>query len=240
MKCVNFAIFLILLLVVAFSAFGQAPRDKIGQALLTQAVKGWQAPAGIERHDYEISLDAETRRQGKASASLRAKMSNPTSPNNTFLRQVINASDYLNRRVRFSIYAKTDDVERAFFWMQMVGEGGLVMNDDHMPNRTLSGSLDWQRYDLVLDVPQGTKQIVLGISLKGHGQLWVDDLRFDAVGTETPVTGVKAIAEIQAGSRAFIEKYKWENPHAYAAQTQNERDYISKLPRTPVNLDFED
>lgn len=215
------------------------PRDKIGFASPIASISGWQVPSGIDRHNYEISRDTSVRHQGLASAYLRSKVPNPTGPNNTFLRQVVGVTDYLNKRVRFSVYAKTENVEYVNFWMQMAGEGGLVMNDDRMANRPLTGSLDWRRYDLVLDVPQGTHQIVLGISLKGRGHLWVDDLRFEEVGNDVPTTGIKSPAEIQAGSAAFIEQYKAANPDAYANQVAGAPAYIKRLPRAPLNLDFE-
>jgi hypothetical protein len=53
-----------------------------------------------------------------------------------------------------------------------------------MQDRAIEGTIDWKKYEIVLDVPEGSVDIAFGILLDGKGQAWVDDLQFDVVGKD--------------------------------------------------------
>ena len=46
-----------------------------------------------------------------------------------------------------------------------------------------------------LDVPNEARGIAFGILLAGAGQAWMDELQFEAVGADVPVTGAGAPAK---------------------------------------------
>jgi len=71
------------------------------------------------------------------------------------------------------------------------GQGGAMLAFDNMQDRAIKATSDWQPYDIVLDVPEGAQEIAFGLLLSGKGEVWMDDLKFEVVGKEIPVTGQK-------------------------------------------------
>jgi hypothetical protein len=59
---------------------------------------------------------------------------------------------------------------------------------DNMSKRQVSGSTDWTRYDLVLNVPKDAFGINIGARLFGLGKLWIDGAAFEEVEDDVAVT----------------------------------------------------
>jgi hypothetical protein len=74
--------------------------------------------------------------------------------------------------------------------------GGMIFNsnvqqrDEH--DLRLIGTRDWQRYEVIVDVAQGSSRISFGLGLMGAGQVWLDDLKFEAVGKDVPTTTIQS------------------------------------------------
>jgi hypothetical protein len=58
-------------------------------------------------------------------------------------------------------------------------------------DRSIQGSSDWTRYDIVLDVPMNASNIAYGALLPGTGQIWFDDMKFEVVDKDVPTTGME-------------------------------------------------
>jgi hypothetical protein len=98
---------------------------------------------------------------------------------------------FVGKRVRMSAYIKT---ERVTEWAGMMMRlDGKKQNDflgfDNMHERPIQGTTEWQRYEIVLDVPKGAKNLVFGMLLTGPGKAWLDDVKLDVVGSNVPPTG---------------------------------------------------
>ena len=234
---------LILLAVCISTVYGQsepqAGSRKIGSVFRSPQIPGWLMPGEADLRNYEIYLDRSVKKTGEQSVSLKAHSSESSAPGSTILIQYVRAVSYNNRRVRLTAFVKSEGASRANLFVRMDGDGMIVMNEDHMPNRQITGSTDWTEYQIVLDVPSGAQQLVLGIQLTGSGQIWVDDMRFEIVGESVPVTGIKDVNEIQAGSAAFIDRYKQSQSAAYGQQLAAFLKRSESLPDIPQNLDFE-
>ena len=64
---------------------------------------------------------------------------------------------------------------------------GVYLSLDNMYNRQITGSNDWTKYEVVLDVPDSSTNI--GYSLiQGEGEIWFPDLTFEVVGNDVPTT----------------------------------------------------
>ncbi|MBP1611320.1 MAG: AraC/XylS family transcriptional regulator [Acidobacteria bacterium] len=103
----------------------------------------------------------------------------------------IKAKPFIGKRVRMSAYIKT---ERVTEWAGMTMRvDGKNPNDrlgfDNMHARPIRGTTEWQRYEIVLDVPQSAKTIIFGLLLAGPGKAWLDDYTFDVVGSDVSTTG---------------------------------------------------
>ncbi|MGA2440310.1 MAG: sigma-70 family RNA polymerase sigma factor [Tepidisphaeraceae bacterium] len=97
----------------------------------------------------------------------------------------------LGKRIRVSAWLKSADVRN---WggieVTVMGADGKIMGEDDMGDRPIHGTTDWAQYQVVLDVPQAAQQILIcAPHLYGAGEFWSDDVRVEAVGLDTPLTG---------------------------------------------------
>lgn len=111
------------------------------------------------------------------------------------LMQNCKLGNYLNNRVRMTGYMKTENVEKwAGFWFRVDGK---KVNDflsfDNMYNgkkdRSIKGTKDWAKYEIVLDVPSTATNLAYGALLVGTGQIWFDNITFEIVDNTVPTTG---------------------------------------------------
>jgi hypothetical protein len=150
--------------------------------------RGWFAPSATK--DYEGTVDSKVSRSGKACASIRSISATPKNFGN--LMQSFPANDYRSKRVRLTGYVKTLNATGAQFWLRVDSKGiwstAKTLAFDNMANRPVVGTADWTKCELVLDVPDDAATINLGCMLFGTGNLWIDDLKFEVVGKDVPVT----------------------------------------------------
>lgn len=172
---------------------------------------------GQEAFDFYGGFDTAVKRSGRRSATFLAV--SVTNDDQSRLTQRFLADPYRGRRVRFSGYMKTNRVAGwAGLWMRIDTASKVGWAFDDMEDVAVSGTTDWKRYQVVLDVPQDAAAIYLGAHLFGRGQVWLDDCRFEVVGSDVPATD---------GSRL-----------------RGGRDRTHSIPQfmedEPVNLDFEE
>jgi hypothetical protein len=149
--------------------------------------KGW-LKAGSAPLEYQAVLDSTFRHEGKASASLRCTGSS-TKGFGT-LMQYVDAEHWRGKRLRMRGWLKTAGVTGwAGLWLR-IDQSGVTNNRilDNMGNRPVKGDTDWARYDIVLDIPADGQLAAFGVMLVGGGQVWVDDIHFETVGMDVPVT----------------------------------------------------
>jgi hypothetical protein len=157
--------------------------------LQAQVPKGWFI-AGSKPADYEAGIDASAAHDGHASAFLKAKK--PAVEGFGTLMQDFRADHYQGKRVRFSASVKTEGVQGwAGLWMR-ADKGPQQLAFDNMQDRSIKGTTRWQRYDVVLDVPQDATGIFFGVLLTGPGAVWINSARFEMVGPDVPTTGLGA------------------------------------------------
>jgi hypothetical protein len=187
-----------------------------------QVPAGWIA-RGSQPQEYEMAVDRGVAHGGKASGYMKCKGDKPEGFGT--LMQTFKADAYRGKRLRLSGYVKTDHVEQwTGLWMRGDGEQSSLAFDN-MENRPIKGSTDWQKYEVVLDVPADSIDIAFGILLAGKGQAWVDDLQLDVVGNDVPSTNMMKEG---ATPQPFDEA---------ARKRMSERR--KTLPAQPANLTFE-
>jgi hypothetical protein len=172
------------MLLVVTTALAHAATGDIDEQLPQPWHKHGKPPAPDR---CRAGIDNEMEARGRANLTLRC---DAVVDGFVGAMQSFNADHYLGQRVRFSALVKTADVE---------GWGGIWMRvDDHgrpnaalatMENRPLKGSLDWQRYSVVLDASDKAQWISFGFTLSGKGQVWLAEPQFEVVGTDVPTTG---------------------------------------------------
>src|SRR5437879_23893 len=144
-------------------------------------MKSWFM-AGDHPKDYELGIDTTTTYKGKKVVYLKSVVDNAEGFGT--LMQMFKADDYRNKRMRLSAMVKSDEIDDwAGLWMRVDGEGvGESIAFDNMQNRPITGTTNWQKYEVVLDISQESIHIALGILLSGTGQVWLSDVHFEKVG----------------------------------------------------------
>ncbi len=208
----NYKLISYTLLILAFAAMAHASRSR---AMTDDAPKGW-IRLGNQPQNYEMSLDREMKHSGKASAHL--KFTADKAEGFGTMMQTFKADAYRGKRVRMSAWMRTENADSAQFWLRLDGaksSGGF----DNMDNRAVTGTTDWKRYEITLDIPADTVNIAFGIILSGKGQVWVDDFAFEVVGKDVPSTNMLT-------------------PEQMKEEHEPGQDGVSSAQ--PVNLDFEE
>jgi hypothetical protein len=148
--------------------------------------KGWGL-GGNRPGDYETGVEQSGR--GKV-AYIRAKTAQAAGF--ATLMQTDTSGAFVGKRLRLSALMKTGDATAGQMWMRVDGPGegrARVLAFDNMDSRPVTGTTDWKRYEVVLDVPVGATGIAYGFFLRGKGEVWADDFKLEAVGANVPVTG---------------------------------------------------
>lgn len=144
--------------------------------------KGWFV-AGTTPDQYVFGTD---KCANSKCAFIKAKADAPTGFGT--LMQMIAADKYIGKRLRLSAVLKSSHVFRAQLWMRMDGPDNKMLGFYNMDDRPVTGTTDWKRYSLVLDVPEETKAIAFGVFLNGKGQVWAEDFKLEPVAKDVPVS----------------------------------------------------
>ena len=121
-------------------------------------MKSW-FKAGSHPMNYELGIDTNTNFNKMNSGYLKAIVGQPEGFGT--LMQSFQATDYRNKRMRYSAVVKSEEVkEWAGLWMRIDGPvQGKSLGFDNMQNRPIAGTTDWQKHEVVLDVPQKSTSI---------------------------------------------------------------------------------
>lgn len=145
--------------------------------------------AGSAPTEYEFSHVAPGS-SGKYSAMIASKSSSARGFGT--LMQTISAEDYRGGRWRLSADMKTEQAGRAQMWMRVDGDNRKTLAFDNMDSRPVSGTTDWKRYQIVLDVPSDSIDIAFGFFLMQSGKVWADNFKLEKVDASVPVTSSMA------------------------------------------------
>jgi hypothetical protein len=163
-------------------------------ALSAAAPAGWIL-AGSRPVDYESAVDSQAIYNGRPSAYLRYVSTNePKKGGFGTLMQTFSAKAYSSQRMRFSAYVRTDSVQDyAGLWMRVdkavMGSLPTILAFDNMQDRPIKGTTGWRSYEVVLDVPEGSTSISLGILMGGKGTVWLNSVNVEIVSQSVPLTG---------------------------------------------------
>lgn len=138
--------------------------------------------------DYEEGIARLVFHTGTASAYVKSKGTVNTGSYDV-LSQMIRADDYRGKRLRLSGYIKANQVGGwAGLWMNIASSSYQLLGLDNMQNRPITGTTDWQKYEIVLDIPEDGATIGFGVLLQGEGEIWLDDVNLEVVGQDVPTT----------------------------------------------------
>lgn len=147
---------------------------------------GW-FPAGSNPSEYEMGVDNSTFQNGQMCAYIKSKA--PKENEFGTLMQTIKAEVYEGKRLLLSGYIKTEDIKGwSGMWMRIDGANNQQVGFDNMRDRTIRGTTDWKKYEIVLDIPSNSKTINYGVLLSGQGKVWFDNMKLGEVDKSVAVT----------------------------------------------------
>jgi len=156
-----------------FEAGGEPPR-------------AWFVEGGASR-DFRAVTDRSDKHGGTASARLEP-VREPKGYGT--LLQSVAAEDYRGKRLRMTAYAKGRGITgRGDVWLRVQARTSPGDGPGLGGGRcVLAGTFDWKPCEVVFDVPQRGHSIQLGFGLGGPGTAWLDDVTFEEVGADVPLT----------------------------------------------------
>ena len=153
--------------------------------------------AGSNTRDYEVGQDQEQTSGEKTRWTSALYIKSLTSSPSGFgtLIQKIDAEDYRGERVRMTAYVKTRNIhgDGVGMWMRVDAKGSgqsRVLSFYNMCDRPITGTTEWQKYEIVLDIPRKSEEIFYGLLLHGTGQAWLQDVKFEIVNHKQPLSQV--------------------------------------------------
>jgi len=140
--------------------------------------EGWY-PAGQAPIDYEMGLDNKIYYNGKSSGFIKSIPDNPIGFGT--LMQMCQAKEFIGKRIKMTGYIRAQNIEDwAGMWLRVDGPKERLKLDN-MKRRPIKGSTDWEKYEIILDVPKNSVNLAFGIILDGSGKAWIDNISFEVV-----------------------------------------------------------
>lgn len=164
-----------------------------------QLVSGWLM-SGSTPEKYEYGPDRAVFFQGTQSVFLRNREVGLDDGDFGTVMQQFRAARWVGKRIRFSGFVKAENVAGwGGLWMRIDSTAVNTLKFDNMQNRPIRGTSDWNCYSVVLDVPENSVAISLGVLLGGTGKLWLDGVRFETVDRNVPTTDLDIGTELPEG-----------------------------------------
>jgi hypothetical protein len=104
------------------------------------------------------------------------------------LGQMISAQNYLGQRIRFRSRVRTENVTGwSGLWVNITSPDRANNRLYNSSDKPIKGTTGWQERSVVLDVPTDASTIAFGVINDGIGQVWIEPLALETVGTDVPV-----------------------------------------------------
>jgi hypothetical protein len=215
---------------VALLLFATATKAQVMPPVGAMPV-GWYA-LGDRTGDYVVGSDPSRRDggQGQGGGTIRSLTQDPLGV--ATLQQSIQATEFRGQRVRLSGFVKSGPGGlggSSGLWMRVDGPAGSE-SMDFVQSRASEHGKDWARYDVVLDVPRNAVGLSFGVLLYGRGQVWLDDVALERVGSDVLLTG-------RPGHMVAVGTSLGELRTEGLRRRTQEEAYRVALAR-PVNLSF--
>lgn len=136
---------------------------------------------------HQVKLDKKIAHSGNQSLLMRYAPPPPNADGGAVATAAFPADSAAGKRVRLSGYIKTSQVTQGFagLWLRIDGPSG-VLAFDNMAERGVTGTTDWQRFEIELPVAAEAKRVVFGALFPANGTGWFDSLKLEVDGAPYP------------------------------------------------------
>lgn len=158
--------------------------------------QGWWLNSEKGLEGVKVSVDERGGRSGNACARLHSTNSEIVPK----LTKSFSSAQYSGSRIKMSGWVKTRMLtQTAQLWVRIDNDDDDYMSAitrpgcfDNMDDRPIQGTTDWTKHELVVDVSEQSKTIVYGLFLRGEGEAWLDEVSFEKVAKDVPLSGLYA------------------------------------------------
>ena len=150
---------------------------------------------GSDPNKYQMGVDSAIQHDGKSVMTIKS-IDQEIKGFGSFMQES-KPEKYIGKRIRMTGYMKSKDVtDWAGFWLRVDQTGSKeYLSFDNMQDRSIKGTTDWKKYEIVLDVPNNASKIAFGALISGTGQIWFDDLNFEIVDKSVRTTGSRRMED---------------------------------------------
>jgi len=136
---------------------------------------------------HQVKLDKKIAHSGNQSLMMRFAPPPPNPDGGGVATASFPANSATGKRVRLSGYIKTSQVTQGFagLWLRIDGPSG-VLAFDNMAERGVTGTTDWQRFEIELPVAAEATRVVFGALFPANGTGWFDSLKVEVDGAPYP------------------------------------------------------
>ena len=135
--------------------------------------KGWFL-SGDSPNDYIVGKDMRVTYKSIASGYIKSKQ-NIVTGFGTIMQQT-DIIDYIGKKLKFSAVIKTNKVKDwAGLWVRLDDSDMKLLWFDNMQNRPIRGTNDWEKFQIIFDVPNKSSTLNFGVLLVGPGSVWIND-----------------------------------------------------------------
>lgn len=151
--------------------------------------EGWQDGNGNRDGYFSMGLDPE--RPGCAVISSTPLADHLPASQFATLSQSIAAEPYLGNAIRVECELASENLDGSgTIWLRVDGQRANAIRFDNLldqPGVPLSGTQDWRRFSIALDVPEEAVSIHFGFLLRGRGKLWARNFAVESIAaTDAP------------------------------------------------------
>lgn len=178
---------------------------------------------GTGAQNYDLLSDSSNVMSGRKSVLIRSHRKDISATLTGSVMQSAAAESLLGKRIEVSAYLSVDERVRertVKLWFTALDSKNLLLATGDSSRQFPKIAGEWTRVHFVIDVPWGTAQAEYGVTLRGPGAVWMDDVRLTPVDATVVAVTNEALPR-QLGQR--VEVANTEGP----------------IPR-PENLDFEE
>jgi hypothetical protein len=147
--------------------------------------------AGSDPGKYKMGIDSTIQLEKENVMTVKS-IDNEIEGFGTFM-QNSTPEKYVGKRIRMTGNMKSKDVTNwGGFWLRVdQADSQQPLFFDNMQDRSIKGTTEWKKYEIILDVPINASKIAFGALLVGTGQIWFDNLNFEIVDKSVQTTGQK-------------------------------------------------
>jgi hypothetical protein len=139
---------------------------------------GW-IRAGSHPDEYLMGFTPEK----EAIAKIEYNAKSEPSGFGTFM-QMYPPGKWLGKRLKMTGMIRTENVENwCGMWCRIDGQNeGETYDFDNMNDRPITGTTDWKKYEIIVNIPAKASAIAYGVLVGGRGTAYFKDISFEEIG----------------------------------------------------------